>query len=263
MRTLNPSDMAYQDYRRLMSSYHEAGHAVAAHVLGWTFLDVQVEDAGGGKVRYDPLPRQEPWLGEDRAEKARRVELLRAATAIYAAGPAANIINQRAVERRGYANRAESRAYSNYWAIPISIRYGSTMADDDPVSDYACVVRDARSICLAFKPGPRAKLNSDGIWELFPPRKSKPVTDEQVVAEIVRAEKAAERLLKEHWAAVEDIATAVYKSKSGRLYRRHLLARMERHGVVPRQSLEQGRARLSRGSAAKLFLLNGFRRPSD
>ena len=244
-RTLKAGDMAYRDYRRLMTCYHEAGHAVVAHVLGWTFLNVQVEDAGGGKLRYDPVPRQEPWLGEDRAEKTRRVELLRAATAIYTAGPVANILNQRAVAARGFANRAESRAYSNYWAIPISIRYGSTMADDDPASDYARVVSDARSICLAFKPGPRAKLNSDGIWELFPPRKSKPVTAEQVVAEIVRAEKAAERLLKRHWAAVEDIAVATYRAKSGRLYRRHLLARMERHGVVPRQSLEQGRASAS------------------
>ena len=198
--------------------------------MGWELCWARA-DSNVARVRFQPVLRMEPCLGEGTEEKKQRAAALRVAMTIHAAGIVANLIHQQAVEARGFTSGAESRAYENYWRVAISVRFGAPMMGDDPVSDYSLVARDAKSVCMAFKPMPVMKQRPDGTWVMKAPRKSKPVSDERVRSEIQKAERAAERILKKHWSAVEDIAIALHKTKSGRLYRKQLLTRLEKHGV--------------------------------
>ena len=98
---------------------------------------------------------------------------------------------------------------------------------DDPTSDLAIVVRDASNICYAgalhtvMKP----KVTAKDI------AKMERGLAKEVLAEIVRSEERAERVLKRHWAAVSDIATSLHRSKAGHLDRRRAAHTLERHGV--------------------------------
>ena len=215
----------YQDFKAMLPCYHEAGHAVVAHAAG---LNLVWAKAGRSIHRYchEPVAIPAPHLTRDKRDQAFRIRAVRWMMDVLVAGHLAACIHQEAVEQRKFSCREESRAYSTYWEVPVSLKFESGM-QDDPTSDLAIVVRDASNICYAgaahtvMKP----KVTAKDI------AKMERGLAKEVLAEIVRSEERAERVLKRHWAAVSDIATSLHRSKAGHLDRRQLLARLERHGV--------------------------------
>ncbi len=192
-----------------LGCFHEAGHVVVGHATGWECLWVKTHQA-----YFEPVVVPLPFLATSKAERSRRVAALRRVLTTFVAGHIASTIHQFAVAERGFGSRQESRAYSGWWEFRVSNQFGIVPLDD-PGSDLYQVVANAEAICLAE--------------ELDGPRVGMKAREKRVRAEIVRLEEKAERILRRRWQAVEDVATALHRSKSGRLTRGQLLRLLEPH----------------------------------
>src|SRR5438067_8476063 len=79
-------------FDRTALAYHEAGHAVVAHLLGWRLVSVTINDQGGccasrPGLRVRPRPLSAAALQRDRQRMA--AHTTRANVTIMLAGPAA------------------------------------------------------------------------------------------------------------------------------------------------------------------------------
>jgi hypothetical protein len=171
--------------------YRQAGHVVVAHALGWPVLSVA---AGRGvtQVHFQP-----PGILDQAT--------LKSAMKVFTAGTVAATIHQKAAEAQGFASGQESRGYGAYWHIPLSIQAEGKFPCDEPTSDYAIVLKTAGMLCPAEP------------------------DNKQMLAEIVRGEQEAKALLRRHWQAVADIATALHQSPTGRLEHDQVLELLQRH----------------------------------
>lgn len=228
LRTVRPG--ATQDgYRILKMCYHEAGHVVVGHALGWQVVRVTAKEMSG-RASFEPLPVPQPQFVADKAVREKFVNDLRTAMTVITAGPVAETLHQKEVERRGYSCRAESTAYERYWVPRVSMMFPN-MPDEDPGSDYFQVVRDAHSVCFADVYDPILKLTPTKADMAKVNCEVKKKRTKEVGAEIRAAEQRAEAILGKHWAAVTDLALALHKTRSGRLSSRQVLARLARQGV--------------------------------
>ena len=226
----------YEDHKAMLVCFHEAGHVVVTHVVGF---DLVWAKAGRGinRVLHEDVYAPDPSLTTHPGDQRARTELLRRVMTTIAAGHVAATIHQKAVEKAGFSCGMHSRAYQTYWELRPSWVYRSDR-QDDPASGYYKLVRAAGSIALAtaFRTirlpvvsNPTAR-QMERYQKAFDRRMGK-TYEEVVPKELAAAEHRAERIIKKHWAAVEAVALALHKSKSGHLGRARLLAILDRHGV--------------------------------
>jgi hypothetical protein len=201
-----------------LACFHEAGHAVVGHALGWRLLRAR---AGRDihQVNFEPVTVLPPCFAESKEEMLHRTTQLRAAMTVLAAGHVAATIHQQEVEKRGFASPQEKRAYGAYWEIRASIQFACGF-EAGPTSDYYKLREGARDICLA-----QDLANGIPVFGVYlpeqnrflPPKPPKDL-DERVRAEIEAAEEKAESILKRYWPAVCDVAgpcTEVNPDNSG------------------------------------------------
>src|SRR5262245_59622877 len=88
--------------------FHEAGHVVVGHALGWQLTRVR---AGREIDRAEFVPVAIPSLyhAETKKELAKLTAELRRAMTVVAAGPVAGTIHQEELQERGFASSQESR----------------------------------------------------------------------------------------------------------------------------------------------------------
>lgn len=184
----------YYDAKARKSAYHEAGHVVVAHSIGWPVVQVSLVQA-----QLVPQGIHEPLLARSRKERSRRIAGLRRGLSVLAAGHVAGTIHQQEVDRKGYSSPQERRAYSTWWEFRAS---GQIRSDSDhirdPHNDSCRLAQEAGRIRFVLA------LDSEGTLD-----------QGSVLAEVQQAEGRAERVLKRHWQAVSDIAAALHRSKSG------------------------------------------------
>jgi hypothetical protein len=207
----------YYDALARKDAHHEAGHVVVGHALGWPAVQVSVIQAW-----LAPQLIHNPLLIRSRTERSRCIADLRVGMAMRAAGHVAGTIHQMEVERRGFASPQEKRAYCQWWEIRASIQVDCDFDHaHDPHNDSCRLAQNAALICL------ERGFKYYGQFECLPDLRT--ADRKSVVAEIVRAEKRAEGILKQHWQAVCDVANAVYRSKSGVLKGKRLQDILARH----------------------------------
>lgn len=223
----------YGDYKAMLICFHEAGHIVAAHALG---SKVQLATVGNsrGFAYYDTANLLPPFGVQDEAEKLRRITSIRKRIVTVAAGPVAGIIHYQSVEKRGWSCRNERRAYEHMLTVRVSFGYNlqSFQATSNPTSDYTVVQSAAEALFLSgiypcpvlLGPKPLTKKQQVKYSQAFAKHRS-----ETIHNEILACEKTAEDILNKNWQAVTDIATALHKSKSGKLTRKQLLRHLDRH----------------------------------
>jgi hypothetical protein len=212
-----------------LDCFHEAGHVVVGHALGWQLIRARA-GRGINQVNFEPVTVRQPYCAETEEEMLGRTAKLRRAMAILAAGHVAATIHQQEVEKRGFASPQEKRAYSTYWEIRASIQFACGF-EAGSTSDYYKLREGARDICLA-----QDLANGIPVFGVYLPEQNRflpptPPKDlkERALAEIEAAEEKAESILKQYWPAVRDVAGALHRGKSGQLTRFRLLALLEPH----------------------------------
>lgn len=209
-----------ESYRARMTCFHEAGHVVVAHAFGWQLAGVKLGLRGGGlevnSAESFGTPGGSQWCAA-----------LRRGMAVLAAGPVAGTLHQCEVEERGFCCREESRMYSKYWDFRTSVRYPHN-PDDDPTSDYAKIVHVAERIFYFNLQVPLVKGGDVAlIQSMLDEHIAKADPAKRIRAEILRAERRAEAILKKSWDVVTRVATRLHKSKKWELSARQLLAILE------------------------------------
>src|SRR5438067_7274339 len=92
-------------------AYHEAGHAVVAHLLGWRLVSVTINDQGGCSasrpgLRVRPRPLAAAALQRDRQRMA--ADTTRSNVTIMLAGPAAEQLSTGRMHPVTLLERAEA-----------------------------------------------------------------------------------------------------------------------------------------------------------
>src|SRR5262245_50209054 len=86
-----------------LHSYHEAGHVVVAHALGWPVLWAAA-GRGLNKVRFGSQGILDPLEALNDHERTERKAALRVAMTVFVAGTVAATIHQKAAEEQGFAS---------------------------------------------------------------------------------------------------------------------------------------------------------------
>jgi hypothetical protein len=227
-------------------AFHEAGHVVVGHSLGWRLIHAKVSRKDS-HVRFDPPEVLSPRLALSMREQARGITDRRNRITVTSAGQLAMTRHQREVESRGYSCRQERRAYTTWRRWPLSTSY-PLLQDKDPASDDSLVVYAAEEICFA-QDYPRGSWVAAAFDNLLHRKPGEPVVEpgitnknERVLGEIVRGERRAERILERHWGVVSEVAAALEASPGGRLDGEELLELLAPHVCA-------GAGRASRRSA--------------
>jgi hypothetical protein len=234
VRQLVSERTPYEDAKAMLECFHEAGHAVVTHAVGWE-LEWAKAGRGIGRVRHEEVIIPDPSFAQNRKERERRLKLLRHALTVITAGPVSATIHQSAVDNAGYSNPRERRAYSHWWNLRVSWLFPHSL-DNNPTSDYVRSVMTATKIAdaLAFDAVPMESPKSPNEqsikkcyvkWNKALTKKTLQITTN----EICKAEQRAERIIKKHWQAVEDISKSLHRSKLGHLSRNQLMKILNEH----------------------------------
>src|SRR5262245_38002586 len=111
-------------------SYHEAGHAIVGHYLGWNLERVRMTDKVA-RAEFQEVRVGLPMLTSSKKERARRIAEMRRAMTVLVAGDVAATIHQKEVERRGFTSRQEARGYETWWACRVSILFQTSYQNDN------------------------------------------------------------------------------------------------------------------------------------
>ena len=195
--------------------FHEAGHIVVGHALGWTVLSVSA-NADKGRALFKGFHASAWGAPNKESERAGWIADLRREMTRAAAGPMASIRHQEEVKKRGYGCAAEARAYLRSWAFSLLMDFHDPLPDQS--DDFRQVRRGAELIYEVQVSSLRQRGDAEGAERL---EKMRVHWDETG-----RAEEWADSILMRYWAVVTDIAAALHRSKSGCLHRRQLLPRL-------------------------------------
>ncbi len=227
-------------FEGMYTAVHEAGHVVAGMGLGFESLDVRV------RVRADGTGVVEGLLGPS----AQTIADVRRKLIFVVTGRLAECLHE--------ADDWGRAARDSHCLLSLQLRNGP-LGDEDDGSDAAKALFLAREVCRRLKlqdagsweerrvrddVGLNSGYRADVYWErgptvavrpLAPPEEGDSivfagpvtppeVTSSELLAEVVRAERWAERLLRRRWQAVTAVAKALYRSKNGTLTEKRVLA---------------------------------------
>jgi hypothetical protein len=211
---------------RPYAAYHEAGHAVVSLALGLRVNKVWIDGRGVGCTESHSEAHLHPHLLRTKAE---RLAAAREVLAIHVAGHVANHLRDqwawfgRWPTRREIRERPEASDSSS--AALVSSRFAAGDATLDNRDDLFKAEMAATGIWKLGSRGRRLRpVGGDGeiVAAVVVPR-------EALLAEILRAERRAEKLLKRHWQAVEAIAGKLWQGKSGKLMHAQLMKLVGHH----------------------------------
>lgn len=206
--------------------YHEAGHVVAGALAGrrtWdSIVDAQTLEANwpiSVVVRADESGLVKPGCADGFSIASYRRSLIG-----VVAGPLAELVSKRGRSPRPRKPRYKRRTGE---CMLVSRELKMSMWLGGPKSDVAMADTLATEICRRLRLqalGEWDERDDDNLlpfvstdaeyWELKriePPR----VTRAEIAAEVVRAERWAERILRRQWRAVEAVAEALMGSPTG------------------------------------------------
>ncbi len=215
--------------QRPATAFHEAGHAVVALAMGVKVTRVWIDEEARGCTEMDGAARFDPSRAWEYARGRRQLfATLRQGLVIHVAGHVASCLHDQWAAFGEWlpANRLreEKREWGEDWdfasASLISNRFKAGEAYDlvGDDSDYGRAMRACFAIWASKWQQQNRTLFAMASGEVVPFT----IPPEKMLGEIRRAERRAEKLRKEHWAAVEEIVDGLLKSKSGRLGQRRL-----------------------------------------
>lgn len=222
----------YFEAAAMLGCFHEAGHVVVIHDVGWHIEKVTIE-----QTIHAPVSIRCPFLARTNEERETSIARTRDAMTILAAGPVAAVIHQEAVDREGKVRGQAMRAYSAWWEILASTQVECDMENShDPANDSYRLRKAADDICFALELEQASHIllkakdpNLDPVALLNKLAKGRA---KRVVTEIEQAEQRAERIIRRDWTKLSDIATTLHKNKRGVLHRKQLLPLLDRHVAV-------------------------------
>ena len=200
--------------------FHEAGHVVAGVSVGLEPMEVRARTDGTGLVEWLYVP-------------GRSIVHLRKSLVQIVAGPyAETLLAWRRPGLPGPRYRYTQQFLNAGYRLPSSRLERGEDGRDDVGCDTFRAHRDGLELCRREKARALGKWNEraandpkhrgpfiaprETVWHILkmkPPR----VKPEEVVAVVRRAERTADRILREQWVAVVRMAAALQKSKRGLL----------------------------------------------
>jgi hypothetical protein len=194
------------------TSFHEAGHAVAGLELGLRVRRVVIREDCSGTCEWLPC------------DSTMTLTTYRRRLGAVAAGPVGGLLLEESLE--GPSDRRDPPEDSLAYRL-LSHRIRDGRFGDDEVdlrhglSDARVAFSLAREICLIRQFKERGMsietLHCVKMRLVLNKKKPLPVDGDELLGEVVRAERRAERLLRRRWAAVRAVAHALEVSRSGQL----------------------------------------------
>ena len=230
----NQVDDLLAPFARHEAAMLEAAHAVVALGLGATVNEVGIDALGRGFTRVDTDPKLHP---EYTASGPSLRDALRFRLLLHVSG---TVLNALAVQW----------AYFGTWPTMAEIRKEKDFHEFDESGKLvsACVAAGEVDASLlgdlnqSVNSAINSLLNTSAGWsfvqeavDMDNERKLVGVPRGEVVKEIQRAERRAEKILKSNWQAVESIAERLRKGKSRRITRGRLL-KLAGNNVVKTES---------------------------
>jgi hypothetical protein len=194
------------------AAVHEAGHVIVGLATGRRLVEVTVSGEEG-LVTFETWELRHPWAGGN-------VARLRRVLTMNVAGHVAEDLDHERMTWGGWAphDLALARAIADaegekldVWPYRTSsrIRRGDP-GNGEPGSDVANTLERAQWVC-------EGRAGRPAGWPFTTRRDYNGPSDEEILAEVVRAEKRAERILKRDWDKVLKLAGSLCRRKSGRM----------------------------------------------
>jgi hypothetical protein len=223
--------MLVQFIQRPAAACHEAGHAVVAIALGIKVAAVSIDETGRGCTEMDDAARLLPdRVWEYTRSRTQLYSMLRSGLVIHVAGHVANYLCDQWCCFGEWPTAKQMREESNEWDWDnwshtlVSNCFQARQNGATPDADFSRAVMTGRTIVSV-------KLQEEKPLSQEPGNEPEPfdIPSAKVLGEILRAERSAAKLLKQHWQAVLDIAKKLMKSRSGRLAHRPLMKPVGHH----------------------------------
>jgi hypothetical protein len=221
--------------KRWWAGIHEAGHVITGLALGYDFTDVVARRDGSGLVKFFKLPEVISIKSRRTVCEARRVLVVDVAGAV-----AETLCEEWNVEGRWLTTKeridkavakarksptctwTEADAAKYVCPYTVSSQLRQSPRDETLQSDIAQTLRKADALALfSWNETRLTALRAAGVpaydVERHPPLP--PFSKEDILAEVMRAERRAEDILKNEIRALEAIAYALCRKQKGTMTR--------------------------------------------